>query len=84
MIIYNMSAITLPATTTVQQVTLRTRRLAELAHFYGTVLGLREVGRTGNQVLLAAGEEATAQLILEEDPTAPLFNRRQPGLYHVA
>lgn len=79
-----MTNFTLPATTTVQQVTLRTRRLAELSNFYQTVLGLREVGRTADQVLLAAGEQATANLILEEDQTAPLFTRRQPGLYHVA
>jgi len=79
-----MSHFTLPAATAIQQVTLRTRRLAELKIFYQTVLGLQEIARTANQVHLAAGEPTSAQLILEEDKAAPLFNRRQPGLYHVA
>lgn len=74
----------LPAATAIRQVSLRTRRLAQLCNFYESVLGLQLISLTDKVARLSASGQEPAQLILLFDETAPLHNRRQPGLYHVA
>jgi catechol 2,3-dioxygenase len=79
-----MADFVLPATTAIRQVTLRTRRLVDLKDFYQNILGLQEVSSTEKEVRLSASGQEPAQLVLWQDEAAPLRNRRQPGLYHVA
>ena len=79
-----MADFILPANTTIRQVTLRTRRLAPLNSFYQNILGLRQIRLNQKEARLSASGQEPAQLVLWQDETAPLHNRRQPGLYHVA
>jgi len=74
----------LPAATSIYQVTLRTRRLAQLSSFYQQVLGLKEIRSSAEATELSASGQEPAQLILVQDNTALPLDRRSPGLYHVA
>ncbi|GEO04526.1 catechol-2,3-dioxygenase [Adhaeribacter aerolatus] len=79
-----MANFILPSSLSIRQVTLRTRRLTDLHTFYTTILGLQEISYNGAEARLSASGQEPAQLILSQNETAPLHNRRQPGLYHVA
>jgi len=74
----------LPAATSIYQVTLRTRRLTQLAAFYQAVVGLKEIRSSQTAAWLSASGQEPAQLILVQDSTALPLDRRSPGLYHVA
>jgi len=78
--IYSM----LPATTSIYQVTLRTRRLTQLTSFYQNILGLKEIRSSAEAAWLSASGQEPTQLILVQDDTALPLNRRSPGLYHAA
>jgi len=74
---------TLPAETTLGPVRLRAADLDRMAAFYGRAIGLRELGRSGSEVLLGTGD-GTVLVELEGDPSAPPRPAGSTGLFHHA
>jgi catechol 2,3-dioxygenase len=79
-----MSNLPFAATTPihVSRVALRARDADNLARFYETVVGLRELGREGNAICLGTGNREL--LRIESDPSAETDNPRSAGLFHTA
>ncbi|HTI32953.1 MAG TPA: VOC family protein [Miltoncostaea sp.] len=73
----------LPAATSLGPVRLRVADLDRMAAFYGRAIGLRELGRSGAEVLLGTGD-GTVLVELEGDPSAPARPARSTGLFHQA
>ena len=73
----------LPDDTTLGPVRLRAGDLDRMAMFYGRAIGLRELGRSGSEVLLGTGD-GTVLVELEGDPSAPPRPGRSTGLFHLA
>ena len=73
----------LPAETSLGAVRLRAADLDGMAMFYGRAIGLRELGRSGSEVLLGTGD-GTVLVELEGDPSAPPRPGRSTGLFHQA
>ena len=69
----------------VGHVVLKVRSLERAAHFYGNVLGLKEVGRLGTKMaFFSAGTNHHDLAVLEVGAGAALPDRGAVGLYHVA
>jgi catechol 2,3-dioxygenase len=69
----------------VGHVVLKVRSLERAVQFYGTVLGLKEVGRLGHKMaFFAAGSNHHDLAVLEVGEGAALPDRGAVGLYHVA
>lgn len=73
----------LPSGTRPSGLSLRTRDADALAGFYEEALGLEVVDREGPRAVLAPPGGGT-ELVLEEDPGAPVRPRRSVGMYHFA
>ena len=72
----------LPPGTSMGPVRLRVADLDTMAAFYMRAIGLRELGRSGSEVLLGIGERVLVEL--EGDPSAPARPPRSTGLFHQA
>jgi catechol 2,3-dioxygenase len=73
----------LPAATTLGPVRLRAGDLDRMAAFYARAIGLRELERSGSEVLLGTGD-GTVLVELEGDPSASARPGRSTGLFHQA
>ena len=73
----------LPDDTALGPVRLRAGDLDRMAAFYMRAVGLRELGRSGSEVLLGTGDGAVL-VELEGDPSAPARPARTTGLFHQA
>src|SRR5687767_4856127 len=69
----------------VGHVVLKVRSLERAVQFYGSVLGLKEVGRLGTKMaFFSAGSNHHDLAVLEVGEGAALPERGAVGLYHVA
>lgn len=73
----------LPDGTTLGPVRLRVGDLDRMTAFYTRAIGLRELGRSGPEVLMGTGD-GTVLVELEGDPAAPARPGRSTGLFHQA
>jgi catechol 2,3-dioxygenase len=69
----------------VGHVVLKVRDLERARHFYGDILGLKEVGRLGDRMIFfSAGDNHHDLAVLGVGPEAPRPAPAGVGLYHVA
>lgn len=80
----NNQKLKIPNETKIQSVDLKVKDIERSWEFYSNLIGLREISRNDNSVLLSASGELPYLLSLNEDKSAAPKHRSQTGLFHTA